>query len=115
MDVDRILGELRLERKVIDQRAQDINEAIATFEKLDGARTALPHKGTTRHAKPRATPSPAPHAGTKTDWARARQQYENAGVPVSRIAAAFKVNVGTVYYRIKAEGWKRPAKKVDGE
>lgn len=98
MNAARILDELRLERKVVAQRLAGLDDAIAVFARLDGARTAV--------ADPPAPKGDGRRRAT-VDWARARQQYENAGTPVSRIAAAFKVSQSVVYARIKAEGWKR--------
>ena len=82
MNAQQILETLRLEREVAAQRVTHIDEAIATLERLAAPVTVTA-----------AAPAQPGKRKSAIDWARARQQYENAGTPVPKIATALEARM----------------------
>lgn len=99
MDVDRIIAELELERKLVQRRVIDIDETLAALNKL---------RQGTRAVEPKAKPSRPPRGpASEADRIRARQMYENAGTQITRIAQVIGVSEATIYLWKKSGGWKR--------
>lgn len=104
MNYERILQELELEARLIDEKGRELGEAIGVLKRLVGKPSVAdtPQQAQSRKAR---------RSSANVDWARARQQYENGGIAVSRIALNFKVAQSAVYRRIKEENWQRPEPK----
>jgi hypothetical protein len=113
MDVEKIVAELTLERRIAEARLADLDEALAMFNRLKDGHRSLgggKRRATLHHAPP-AKKAAAKKQLTAADIDRMRQQYES-GSDIDHIGKAFKVTPDAVRYHARTKKWKTPAPKA---